>query len=63
MMAEHELADRCAERTFRRISAPTRGWILTRSNSSGVSASGFDRMCSGTAMLPMSCSSAAVRTA
>ena len=42
------------------ISAPTCGWMRTFWNSSGVSGPGFDRMCSGTASLPMSCSSAAV---
>ena len=44
------------------ISAPTCGWIRIFWNSSCVSGPGFDRMCSGTASLPMSCSSAAVLT-
>ncbi len=42
------------------MSAPTCGWIRTFWNSSGVSGPGLARMCSGTASLPMSCSSAAV---
>ena len=44
------------------MSAPTFGWARIFWNSSGVSGPGFDRMCSGTASLPMSCSSAAVLT-
>ena len=44
------------------ISAPTCGWMRIFWNSSCVSGPGFDRMCSGTASLPMSCSSAAVFT-
>ena len=44
------------------MSAPTFGWARIFWNSSGVSGPGFDRMCSGTASLPMSCSSAAVFT-
>ena len=44
------------------ISAPTCGWMRIFWNSSCVSGPGFDRMCSGTASLPMSCSSAAVLT-
>ena len=48
--------------TARMMSAPTVGWMRTRSNSSGVSRPGLVRMCSGTASLPMSCSSAATFT-
>ena len=44
------------------MSAPTFGCARIFWNSSGVSGPGFDRMCSGTASLPMSCSSAAVFT-
>ena len=49
------------ERHVPMISAPICGWTCIRWNSSCVSGPGFDRMCSGTASLPMSCSSAAVR--
>ena len=44
------------------MSAPTLGWARIFWNSSGVSGPGLLRMCSGTASLPMSCSSAAVFT-
>ena len=44
-----------------RMRAPRAAWVLTTSNSSSVRRSGLSRMCSGTAILPMSCSGAAAR--
>ncbi len=45
------------------ISAPTMVWVLTFSNSSGVSRPGLFMMWSGTPSLPMSCNRAAARKA
>src|SRR5262249_24587417 len=44
------------------ISAPTCGWIRIFWNSSCVSGPGFERMCSGTAIVPMARRRAAVLT-
>ena len=49
--------------TRSRISDPTIGWIFIFSNSSGVRRPGLERMFSGTASLPMSCSMEAARMA
>ena len=62
VMALDERRHRIRERHRADDSAPIAGWMRTRSNSSGVSRPGFVRMCSGTASLPMSCSSAATFT-